>query len=62
MRPISEQIANLPDIGKKPSSEDSDFELFILERKRIWMNSPGGFFDENPFSGQKPLIGKIVLD
>ena len=61
--PISEQLAQLPNHRGQRSCIDPDFDLFSIDRHRMWMNTAGGFFDENPYRGiKKPLINKTVLD
>ena len=38
------------------------FTLFEIEEIYCKPYKPGGIFDENPYSGDRPLVGKIVLD
>ncbi len=58
---ISQQVADLPNIRIKFSKQDSDIDQFSFDMKRGPYN-PGSFFDENPYSGIKPLINKTVLE
>ncbi len=44
------------------SRNASGMSLFSIEEKRERLYKPGGFFDENPYRGKKPLVGKVVLD
>ena len=51
--------------GRNVDSEYKDacgFSLFSIEVKRECLYKKGGFFDENPYRGVKPLVGKVVLD